>query len=76
MAEEEQSFNAENLMKLILRTALLNAVQRHSIKQHRTKIAVFERAMESIKTSTGISGGFGGLGHDVSAFGCGCGVLE
>nr|PUA89429.1 hypothetical protein TGBR9_202970 [Toxoplasma gondii TgCATBr9] len=55
VAEEEQNFNPESLMKLILKTALLNAVQRHSIKQHRTKIAVFERAMESIKTSTGIS---------------------
>ncbi|KEP64830.1 UNVERIFIED_CONTAM: hypothetical protein HHA_202970 [Hammondia hammondi] len=55
VAEDEQNFNPENLMKLILKTALLNAVQRHSIKQHRAKIAVFERAMESIKTSTGIS---------------------
>ncbi|PFH34588.1 hypothetical protein BESB_066210 [Besnoitia besnoiti] len=55
LADEEQKFNPESLMKLILKTALLNAVQRHSIKQHRTKIAVFERAMESIKTSTGIS---------------------
>ena len=54
--EEERLFDPEALMKHILKTTLLNIMQRHLIRKHRKQVDVFEKAMDSIKASTGISG--------------------
>merc|ERR1719277_670445 len=55
MAEEEESFNSQALMRRILKLAFLNAIQRRHIKSHKKNIEVFEQAFMTIKSSTGIS---------------------
>ncbi|CEM19959.1 unnamed protein product [Vitrella brassicaformis CCMP3155] len=55
VAEEEEGFNQEGMMKEILKTAFLNTIQRRHIKQHQKNIEVFEQAFETIKSSTGIA---------------------
>lgn len=56
VSEEERLIDPETLMKHILKTTLLNTMQRYAIRQHRKQVDVFEKAMDSIKESTGISG--------------------
>lgn len=56
VSEEERLTDPEILMKNILKTTLLNTMQRFAIRQHRKQVDVFERAMDIIKESTGISG--------------------
>ncbi|OEH75071.1 hypothetical protein cyc_07585 [Cyclospora cayetanensis] len=51
----ERLTDPETLMKHILKTTLLNTMQRYAIRQHRKQMDLFERAMKSIKESTGIS---------------------
>merc|ERR1719277_1991616 len=55
MAEEEESFNSQALMRRILKLAFLNAIQRRHIKSHKKNIEVFEQAFMTIKSTTGIS---------------------
>merc|ERR1719382_2162532 len=55
MAEEEESFNSQALMRRILKLAFLNAIQRRHIKSHKRNIEMFEKAFLTIKSTTGIS---------------------
>ncbi|CDJ59552.1 hypothetical protein, conserved, partial [Eimeria maxima] len=53
--EDHRHGSTQKLLKDILKATLLNAAQRRSIKQYKKHIEVFDRAMESIRASTGIS---------------------
>ncbi|KAL8440947.1 hypothetical protein Emag_007595 [Eimeria magna] len=55
VSADERLVDPETLMKHILKTTLLNTMQRYAIRQHKKQMEVFERAMDSIKASTGIS---------------------
>ncbi|KAL8271358.1 hypothetical protein Esti_004692 [Eimeria stiedai] len=55
MSAEDRLVDPETLMKHILKTTLLNTMQRYAIRQHKKQVEVFERAMDSINASTGIS---------------------
>jgi len=55
IADEEEDFSENNVMRRILKLAFLNCIQRRHIKQHQKNIEVFEQAFATIKSTTGIS---------------------
>jgi hypothetical protein len=55
IADEEEDFSEDNVMRRILKLAFLNCIQRRHIKQHQKNIEVFEQAFATIKSTTGIS---------------------
>merc|ERR1719428_2447290 len=55
IADEEEDFSDNNVMRRILKLAFLNCIQRRHIKQHQKNIEVFEQAFATIKSTTGIS---------------------
>merc|ERR1719456_1066287 len=55
VADEEDEFSDQLMMKRILKLAFLNTIQRRHIKQHQKNIEIFEQAFATIKSTTGIS---------------------